>query len=262
MAKGLYSLMSVTDGGVFDPNKVAYYRRKSLNIFTELGFENYQDSCRRTVVDIKPLFNKIIVQDESMFEILNKDNHVEKLSWQHLKNQFGELDIFALDQFSFEVKKLYTECQIRNKSDYRLYNAINGEVTIKIRGLSKKNGKDGDDVAASIFEDIATGDNAIHELTTKRLLGLTEWRDMNSEKRKTLLPHDEISESKKFYSFTPLGCKFINSKHRKDVLRLYDQLRQYERPDLVEAVRHLESVTDEEEYKRVKKSIKSLSKEN
>jgi len=32
MAKGLYSLMSITDGGVFDTNTVAFYLRKSLDI--------------------------------------------------------------------------------------------------------------------------------------------------------------------------------------------------------------------------------------
>ncbi|MBP5977562.1 hypothetical protein HW132_33840 [Brasilonema sp. CT11] len=256
MAKGLYSLMSITDGGVFDVNKVAFYLQKSLNIFTNVGFEIFQKESRNTVVKIKPLFGYEIPQDELMFKILDKNNHVQDLAWKHLKEQFGELDIFKCDQFSFEVKKLYTNCEIRNKSDYRLHNRITGETNIKIRGLSKKNGKDGDDVAASIFEDITNGGNQIHELITKRLLGLSEWREMNSEKRKTLLPHDEVSEKKKYYSLTPLGCKFVNSKHRKDVMRLYDQLRQWERPELMEDLRKLESVTDEQEYNRIKKEIR------
>lgn len=259
MAKGLYSLMSITDGGVFDVNKVAFYKRKSLDIFANLGFEKFQDSSRHTVVEIKPIYGHEILSNANMFQVLDKKNHIQDLAWKHLKSQFGELDIFKFDQFSFEVKKIYTECQIRNKSDYRLHNAINNETTIKIRGLSKKNGKDGDDVASMIFSDIASGENGIHEMTTTRLLGLSEWREMNSEKRKTLLPHDEISDTKKFYSFTPLGCKFINSKHRKDVLRLYDQLKQWERPELMEQVRLLENVTDEAEYKRVKKLIKAQS---
>ena len=127
--------------------------------------------------------------------------------------------------------------------------------------MSKKNGKDGNDVAASIFEDIANNETGIHELTTKRLLGLTEWREMNSEKRKTLLPHDEISETKKFYSFTPLGIKFVNSNHRKDILKLYEQLRQWERPELVEQVRMLETVMNEDDYNRVKKEIKQAKKQ-
>lgn len=262
MAKGLYSLMIITDGGVFDVNKVAFYIRKSLDIFTNLGFENFQDSSRRTVVEIKPIYGCEISPDENMFQVLDKSNHIQDFAWTHLKSIFGELDIFKFNQFSFEVKKLYTECQIRNKSDYRLHNAINGETTTKVRGLSKKNGKDGDDVASSIFKDISDGENGIHELTTTRLLGLSEWREMNSEKRKTLLPHDEISETKKFYSFTPLGCKFINSKHRKDILRLYDQLKQWERPELMEQVRLLENVTDEAEYKRIKKIIRAQSKKS
>ncbi|WP_026730757.1 hypothetical protein [Fischerella sp. PCC 9605] len=257
MAKGLYSLMSITDGGVFDVNKVAFYKAKSLDIFTNLGFENFKGSNRQRVVEIKALYSHNILQNESMFNILDKNNHVQDLAWQHLKQQFGELDIFKYDQFSFEVKKLYTESQIRNKSDYRLYNSVNGETNTKIRGLSKKNGKDGDDVAASIFEDIANGESDIHELITKRLLSLSEWREMNSEKRKMLLPHDEISDTKKFYSFTPLGCKFVNSKHRKDVMRLYNQLKQWERPELMEELRMLENVTDENEYKQIKKALKA-----
>lgn len=255
MAKGLYSLMSITDGGVFDTNKVAFYLQKSFNIFSNLGFEIFHKESGNITVEIKPLFKYKISQDESMFKILDKDNHVQDLAWQHLKEQFEELDIFKFNQFNFEVKKLYTDCEIRNKSDYRLRNRINNEINSKIRGLSKKNGKDGDDVAASIFDDIANGDNQIHELTTKRLLGLSEWREMNSEKRKTLMPHDEVSESKKYYSFTPLGCKFVNSKHRKDVMRLYDQLRQWERPELMEDLRKFESVTDEQEYNSIKKQI-------
>jgi hypothetical protein len=260
MAKGLYSLMSVTDGGVFDVNKVAFYKRKSLDIFANLAFENFKDSSRHTVVDILPIYEIDIKPDKNMFKILNSACHIQNLAWQHLKTQFNELDIFKYDQFSFEVKKLYTECQIRNKSDYRLYNAINGETNIKIRGLSKKNGKDGGDIAASIFEDIANDETGIHELTTKRLLGLSEWREMNSEKRKTLLPHDEISETKKFYSFTPLGIKFVNSQHRKDILKLYEQLRQWERPELVEQVRMLETVMNEDDYNRVKKEIRKQKK--
>ena len=261
MGKGLYSLMSVTDGGVFNVNQVAFYNRKSLNNFTELGFEKFKCKDRTDFVEIKPLYGSEIPQDESMFKIQAKDNHVQDLAWSHLDSQFGELDIFKYNQYSFEVKKLYTECQIRNKSDYRLFNKLNGEETIKVRGLSKKSGKDGDDVASSIFEDVKNGVGDVHELETTHLLGLLEWREMNSEKRKTLLPHDEISETKKFYSLTPLGCKFINSAHHKDVMRLYEQLRQWERADLVEELRLLENVNDVSEYRKVKKEIKDRAKQ-
>ena len=261
MAKGLYSLMGVTDGGVFNVNEVAFYYRKSLNNFTELGFENFKGSNGQVVIEIKPLYGYEIAQDESMFKILDKNNHVQNLAWKHLSNIFGELDIFKYNQYSFEVKKLYTECQIRNKSDYRLFNKVNDEETIRIRGLSKRSGKDGDDVAFSIFEDVKNSVSGVHELETTRLLGLSEWREMNSEKRKTLLPHDEISESKKFYSLTPLGCKFINSTHHKDIMQLYGQLKQWENPDLVEELRLLESVTSLEEYNKIKNQLKDRAKQ-
>jgi hypothetical protein len=283
MAKGLYTLMIITDGGVFDSNKVAFYERKSLNIFTELGFEKFKGSNGQTVINIKPLFGYEISQDETMFNILDKSNHVQNLAWKHLKSQFGELDIFKYDQFTFEVKKLYTKCEIRNKSDYRLFNRINGEFLTKIRGLSKKSCQDNDDIpdyielteqnineyrgsadniVKAIFDDISNQDNNIRQLRSTRLLGISEWRNMNSEKRKLLLPHDEISEIKKFYSFTPLGCKYINSSHHKDILRLYDQLRQWERPELMEQLRKLETISDEVQYKRLKKEIRAKSKSN
>lgn len=257
MAKGLYSLMSITDGGVFNLNQVAYYSRKSLNIFAELGFDNYKGSNGQSVVEIKPLFGYEIPIDKNMFDILNKDKHVQNIAWKHLESIFYELDIFKYQQFSFEVKKLYTDCVIRNKSDYSLTNSLTGEQTIKIRGLAKKNGKDGDDVASSIFEDIVSGNNSIYELETTRLLGLNEWREYDSEKRKTLLPHDEISDKKKFFPITPLGCKFINSAHKKDVMRLYEKIKINQKPELMELLRMLESVESEAEYKSIKSSIKA-----
>ncbi|MHC5855252.1 hypothetical protein [Nostoc sp.] len=261
MAKGLYSLMSITDGGVFDVNQVAFYKAKSLDIFSNLGFDILKrESNRETVIEINTLYGYEVKQDETMFNILDKSNHVEILAWQHLKELFGELDIFKFDQYSFDVKKIYTNCEIRNKSDYHLLNKLNGQELYKIRGLSKKSGKDGDDVAASIFEDVLNGETGVHELETTRLLGLSEWRDMNSEKRKQLLPHDEISETKKFYSITPLGCKFVNSKHQKDILRLYEQLKQSERPELISELRMLEGIYSLEAYDNLKKELKSRTK--
>ncbi|NJM74167.1 MAG: hypothetical protein HC862_31090 [Scytonema sp. RU_4_4] len=41
MAKGLYSLMSITDGGVFNVNKVAFYKAKSLNILQTLDLKYF-----------------------------------------------------------------------------------------------------------------------------------------------------------------------------------------------------------------------------
>lgn len=50
------------------------------------------------------------------------------------------------------------------------------------------------------------------------MLGLGEWRE-REELRKELLPHDEIETTKDFFTLTPLGCRFINSAHRKKYLR-------------------------------------------
>ncbi|KAB8314089.1 hypothetical protein SD81_039470 [Tolypothrix campylonemoides VB511288] len=58
----------------------------------------------------------------------------------------------------------------------------------------------------------------------------------------------------------PLGCKFVNSQYRKDVLKLYEQLRQWERPELVEDVRQLEQIYSEDDYKQLKKELSKKTK--
>ncbi|MBG1265523.1 hypothetical protein F8S12_03330 [Nostoc sp. WHI] len=91
------------------------------------------------------------------------------------------------------------------------------------------------------------------------MLGLNEWREFDAEMRKKLTPHDQISNKKNFYTITPLGCKFINSEHHKLIMQLYDQLKQWERPDLVERVRQLENVGSLEEFKALKRQMNAKS---
>jgi len=241
MAKGFHSLMSITDGGVFDANKVLSYRKKSLDIFSNVAFEYYSNDIDRSInVDIVPLYGQEIPFDASMKDILlNEDNHVEKLGWEHLKNIFGELDIFALDQFSFEVKKVYTECTLRNKSDYILKNEFTDKKTIRIRGV--KQDDNSDEIVQEMFTNIQQKSGKQFTQKSKRMLGLGEWR-AREELRKELLPHDEVETTKDFFTLTPLGCRFINSKHRKKVLKAYDTARVKKDAKAIARIKELETM--------------------
>ena len=240
MAKGFHSLMSITDGGVFDANKVLSYRRKSLDIFANVAFEYFNDVSENKVVDIVPLYGSEIPFDASMSNILlDKNNHVEKLGWEHLKNIFGELDIFTLDQFSFEVKKVYTECTLRNKSDYILNNEFTNKQTIRIRGVKKDDNSD--EMVQEMFTNIQQKSGKQFTQKSKRMLGLGEWR-AREELRKELLPHDEVETSKDFFTLTPLGCRFVNSKHRKKVLKAYDTARVKKDAKAIARIKELETM--------------------
>ncbi|NJO62534.1 MAG: hypothetical protein HC836_31195 [Richelia sp. RM2_1_2] len=240
MAKGFHSLMSITDGGVFDANKVLSYRRKSLEIFANAAFEYFTDVSEHQVVEVVPLYGYEISFDASMSEILlDKNNHVEKLGWEHLKNIFGELDIFALDQFSFEVKKVYTECTLRNKSDYILNNEFTNKQTIRIRGV--KQDDNSEEMVQEMFTNIQQKSGNQFTQKSKRMLGLGEWR-AREELRKELLPHDEVETTKEFFSLTPLGCRFVNSKHRKKVLKAYDTARVKKDAKAIARIKELETM--------------------
>ena len=246
MAKGFHSLMSITDGGVFDANKVLSYRRKSLDIFANVAFEYFSDISNHKVVDILPIYGYEIPFDENMSKVLlDKNNHVEQLAWEHLKNIFGELDIFAYDQFGFEVKKVYTECTLRNKSDYVLKNEFTGKETIRVRGIKRgqsyEEKKQVNQMIGEIFEDIQQKNGRQYSQKSKRMLGLGEWR-AREELRKELLPHDEIETVKDFFTLTPLGCRFVNSKHRKKVLKAYDTARVKKDAKAIARIKELETM--------------------
>lgn len=251
MAKGLHSLMSITDGGVFDTNKVLSYRRKSLDIFANVAFEYFSnENDRKKVVDIVPLYPQEIPFDENMSKILldktnDKANHVENITWLHLKNTFEKLDIFSQDQFSFEVKKVYTECILRNKSDYILTNEFatkeKDKENIKIRGIKRANNGSDKEMVKEIFDSIQNKKGKRFTQKSRRMLGLGEWRT-REELRKELLPHDEIESTKDFFSLTPLGCRFINPVHRKSILTAYDKARITKDDKAVARIKELETM--------------------
>jgi hypothetical protein len=257
MAKGLHMIITVTDGGIFDCNKVLSYRRKSLDIFANVANEQLTDSSRHKVVEVIPLYGKEIPFDENINVVLGNGDlpHVADKAWEHLKDVFPELDIFKYDQFGFEVKSVYTSCEIRNKSDYILRNEFKNSSIAKIRGLQQMKDEDNpnndnctDPIVLAIFEDIKTQTPNAHEQENKRRLGLNEWRNRENL-QKELLPHDDITSKKVFYSLTPLGVRFINPEHRKAILHLYDRLRIEEKKEDIAQLRALESLENWEEFK-------------
>lgn len=120
---------------------------------------------------------------------------------------------------------------------------------IKVRGLKKA---DENDLADTIFNNITENiANVLHQEYTD-LLGLNEWRK-REELRKDLLPHDEITRRKDFYTLTPLGVRYLNPEHRKDILRLYDRLKAKQDEEGIAALTALESLDNWESYKQSKK---------
>lgn len=57
-----------------------------------------------------------------------------------------------------------------------------------------------------------------------------------------------------------MGCKFVNSEHHKDVMRLYQQLKQYETPELVAELTMLEEIYSEKDYETVKQQLRERAK--
>lgn len=263
MAKGLHMIMSITDGGVFDLNKVLKYSQKSSAVFEGVSRDCFITPNRHTVVEQIPLYGQILEGTEMQNAVDGDDGFepVEKIAWSHLKSTFGELDIFSNEQFSFEVKKWYTSLELRNKSDYRLRNAILKYETIKVRGLRKS----GDRTEVMIFDDILENRGEKYTQVSTEMLGLSDYRD-NKEYYAPLgiLPHDQISREKTFYTLTPLGNRFVNSSHRKRVLDLYDKLRMEEDPKGIAKLATMENVTNLKEWEifvQTEKDEKEAKKE-
>lgn len=242
MAKGLHSLMSVTDGGVFDVNNVLSYKQTGLDIFANVSFEYFSNHRRHIVVEKIPLYGYEIPYNESMMSVLkDKSNHVEQKAWEHLSKIFSKLDIFAKNQFSFEVKNVYTKCILRNKSDYELTNEfIEDKPTIRIRGFRQDD--DSQEQLNRMFRSIEhKSNNETIVQKSRRLLGLNEWKNRENL-RKNLTPHDEIEVIKSFYALTPLGSRFLDSKHRMEILKEYNKARENNDSDAVARIKELETM--------------------
>lgn len=222
MAKGLHSYMSVTDGGVFDVNRVLRYRKKSLDLFERVHQDNFKTNDRHCFVEQVPLMGYEVGVDE-MSDIMTK---IDVKAWQHLKSQFAKLDIFEYDQFSFESKDWYVKMTLHSKVDYRL-TKHNGETTVAFRGMPKvwsENGKKVvDQRAHDLFDAIEQEKPIKVVIEDSKLLSLADWA--THPKKEVLLPHDDVSDNKTFYSHTPLATRYQDMGHYRKVMRDYESAK-------------------------------------
>ena len=228
MAKGLHSHLTVTDGGVFDVNKVLSFGKMSLHLLEGLCRDEFTDSHRNIWVSTVPLFGNEVLSDKEMSE---KFPTVDQKAWEHLRNQFPGIDILKESQFSFESKNWYKGLTIHSKVDYRLTekNGVVGDNTIALRGMVKvwdeeKGEKVINPVAEELFDALEDGQPAMFKIETKSLLSLSDWKE--HPRNDELLPHDEVSSECRFFSHTPLGERFVTTAHYKRVIRDYDKAKQ------------------------------------
>lgn len=174
MAKGFHSVMSITDGGVFDVNNVLFYKKKSLNLLEGLhrdilsegknrfcykrplmgeildfNIPNFYDYMVNQFGDISTLIKKI---DYNLLNKIPKEKRtdkqiisdtkkryvldiIDKKAWEHLAKTF-DIDIFNYNQFEFETKDIYTKLILHSKVDYYLEKP-DGGYTVAFRGMSK-----------------------------------------------------------------------------------------------------------------------------
>lgn len=232
MAKGFNSVMSVTDGGVFDVNYVLEFTpRTSLNGFEGIHKSIYRDDNDNYIAKQKPLFGSFTTIDELEPKLVKPDEdtptEVDNMAWQHLKKQFPKLDIFTEDQFSFESKYCYDEMTIHSKVDYRLVRE-NGKKTIALRGMPKvfdpvTGKKVVNPVADELFDAINNGTPSYAVLDDTEMLSLADYEnDISGCQTNGFLPHDTIKSVKRFLSHTPLGDRFKNMVEYKKFLKDYE----------------------------------------
>lgn len=230
MAKGLHSWMTVTDGGVFDVNSVLAFERKSLTLFEGLHRDEFQAPNRHTFARKIPLFDRAVTKNE-MPDLMKE---VDSKAWQHLKSQFPNLDIFKFDQFGFESKNWYTKLTIHSKVNYRLIDT-NGKEKIAFRGFPKEwsdaaGKKIVDARASNLFDALENNKPNVENIETTELLSLADWKRL---KDSSLLPHDERTDIKRFFSHIPLGNRFSDLTDYKAMYKAYESAKKTGDPNIV-----------------------------
>lgn len=228
MAKGFHSYCSITDGGVFDVNKVLRFRKTSLDLFERLHRDVFTDNKRYKFCDQVPLFGRVVTEAD-IPEIKEK---IDATAWDHLASIFPKLDIFKYNQFSFENKDIYAKYTPHSKVDYRLVKH-DGSVKIALRGMPKvydpvKNKKVTDPRANELFDAIEKDTPMLLEIQEEELLSYKDW--LKHEKKHILLPHDVVTKTRRFYSHTPLGDRYTDLKEYKKAMRKYEKAKETRDP--------------------------------
>lgn len=241
MAKGFHSAMSITDGGVFDVNNVLEFKRMSLNLLEQLHRDDFVTSSDKNVFVIqKPLLGDVINLDANI-----NLKEVDNLAWEHLKNIFTDLDIFKFNQFSFESKFAYHKLILHSKVDY-LLETNTGEKTVAFRGMPKiwseeKQKKIVNPIVYKLFDAIEHDKPIKVELETTELLSLADWKaNISRDNKYELLPHDQISKTKVFYSHTPKGYRCRSLKEYRQIDRDYQFAKNLGSPEEVAEVKPIE----------------------
>lgn len=272
MAKGFHSAMSITDGGVFDVNKVLVFKEKSLNLLEGLHRDKLSNNYDRKIfAKQKPLLGfeidfknknthqkiiKIFGNTKKLAEkVKNRDSKttikdcvhkycleiIDKLAWEHLANTFN-IDIFTQKQFNFETKNNYSKLILHSKVDY-LLESIDGKKVVAFRGMDKvynpnTDKKEINPICFELFDAIENNQAIIKEVDGERMLSLKDYQEaIRIDSNFELLPHDTVSRKKYYYSIVPLDLRHRDLKTYKNCQRDYERAKKDKNPLNVAKVR-------------------------
>lgn len=228
MEKSLGTLMTITDGGVFDINNVIEWKKLNLNSACQLGVGNYWDANRHRTYTHVPLMG-------SEVEVINELKSVDKQAWEWVCRNFPAVDICKFNQYEFESKSALTELVFHSKSDYQLKGVTEwdkasqsmitpkkgGEV-VKMRGTRKENRKQ----QLTIFDNARANKGVMVAIESESILSLADFRKGLSTGETThLSPGDNVVKRQNWYSVTPLALRWYDANHFKVVMKMYDDLR-------------------------------------
>jgi hypothetical protein len=235
MAKGIGCFQLITDGGMFDINSVLKWRpgRMSLDALANTYTDRNLDNSRNYTYDRVPLLGRTLTEDEC-WQVKEADmwtskaransdwnqptdlsylqEEIDSKAWQHLSTTFSKLDIFkGRGQFWFETKRLFTGFTPHNKVNYRMSNVIVGDNAgeglqsgecIAFRGMRKEDGR-----AGELFDAYENGEPLQVTIDRTEILSLSDWQRLSDDERSRLLPGDQVSDTKRFFSITPLSYR-------------------------------------------------------
>ncbi len=155
MEKGLHLHQSITDGGVFNLNRVVYPKQKERKISGEYAVNLYLNT-KLDNHSFKPLGNLNNIQldisetneislkistntDESLLTLADAKEWIAVKAWEHLQQLFPYVDILHQNckgQFNFEVKDIHSHGTFHGTANYSL--SLNGNTEYKMRSYSKR----------------------------------------------------------------------------------------------------------------------------
>lgn len=279
MAKGLGCFQLITDGGMFDINSVLKWNKSriSLDSLSKSYADRRYDDNRNETYKRVPLLNRILTEDDLHECVANKrwtseargngdwnkpvdtsylQEEIDTAAWEHLKQTFPALDIFANDQFWFESKRMFTGFTPHNKVDYRMANVVvgdnTGEYFVTFRGLRTELHEE---YAHPLFDAYERNEPLMLTVTGEKLLSVTDWRELSDPlMQATLLPWDVVSETKNYYSITPLSTRFSTQAEYIAVDMQYQKAKEAEE-NRAELVASITPIANEKIQKQVQRKL-------